>query len=607
MDDADGFFRRKKSILAAYIFLLAFVLRVALNLIFFIRSGWFASHLIEIWFYYGVARGVFSLSLLDPTYLLLRTLGWLLPSGILYQAVAFEGALISALTGVFIFYWLSGRRGRKCGWWGGVIFALLPAPLSLSLANYSHDLVQVPFVVLFFWSATGFVNWEGGVKKRAVRGLLATVFLVLGIKVGPLMAASLLVVILYFGWRALQTLFQERLSLPAALLYLLFLLVANLILLHIMKAHLLEWVSPLAEKFRGIDLASQIKIRVGDLQPLPPNGLWNRYNLFIFFLPWGLWVSFRKREFLALSLFLFSLVLALTVNRGARLLDISVAVLGGLAFSHWSSKARFLTVLLLIIFLAVQVLSPASAKSLCLELTPEFSSAWKALAGVIGGKSLPPGIGFGLLLSFIMICFLLLVPAWSFSLAVRKKWLAALMLFLTVLGEGSWVILAGSTSSDQVEYEAYRWLDEHSQEGEKIFAAWNQGFFIPAVTHLEPITTPDRIDFDLTRIYWESEEAAWKELKRRGVSYVHVSTRYFALTSVDRERDIFNMRGNTIIGPRPLWIRRFSRLRRAFLYLLNYEPRKLKYFRLIYNKFDPRMRIGVRIYTLSEWTEAEKL
>lgn len=598
MDDVHGFFNRKKGILAAYIFLLAFILRVALNLIFFLRSGWFASHLIEIWFYYGVARGVFSLSLLDPTYLLLSSLGRVLPAGILYQAVAFEGALISALTSVFIFYWLSNWSDRKCGWWGGIIFALLPAPLSLSLANFSHDLVQVPVVVLFFWCAGMVLKEEGGIKKRVVCAFLAAFLLLLGIKVGPLMAAALLVVIFYAFWCFLRAIFPARLSSPVALFFLLFLVAGNLVLLMIMKSHLLQWITPLALKFRGIDLAAQVKIMVGDLQPLPPDGLWNRYNLFLFFLPWGWWIAFRKREFLSLALFLFSLVLALTVNRGARLLDISVAVLAGLAFSHWNSRAKFLTVLLVILFLSIQVLSPEVAGSLRLKLSHDLLSLWKGVGRAIAEKGFLPEVRFRFGLAFLLSGFLLLVLGWSFSLAGKKKWMLAVMLLATVLGEGGWVILAGSTSSDQLEYEAYRWLNERSQKGEKIFAAWNQGFFIQAVTHLEPITTPDRIDFGLTRIYWEEEETAWRELKRRGVGYVHISTRYFAVTEVDRERDTFNMRGNTIIGPRPTRIRRFSRLRRTFLYLLNYEPQRLTYFRLIYAQFDPQRRIGVRIFAL---------
>ena len=115
---------------------------------------------------------------------------------------------------------------------------------------------------------------------------------------------------------------------------------------------------------------------------------------------------------------------------------------------------------------------------------------------------------------------------------------------------------------------------------------------------LTPITTPDRIDFELTRIYWEGEPEAWRELKKRGVKYVHVSTRYFGLTSIDSARDRFSIRGNTIIGPRPAHILRLSALRRTFLYRLRYDPGGLDFFKVIYSKFDPEMKVGVLIYEL---------
>ena len=138
-----------------------------------------------------------------------------------------------------------------------------------------------------------------------------------------------------------------------------------------------------------------------------------------------------------------------------------------------------------------------------------------------------------------------------------------------------------------------------TQPGEKIFAAWNQGFFIPAVTRLKPITTPDRIDIGLTAYYWAGEKEAYAELKRRGVAYVHVNNRYFGLTAVDPVRDTFSLRGNTIIGPRPDHIRTFSRMRQTFLYRLNYEPQTLTYFRVIYDAFDPAREIGVRVFALN--------
>jgi hypothetical protein len=597
MAETRGFFDQRKGLLALYLFGLALLLRVVLNLIFFSRFGWFSSNLIEIWFYYGVARGIFSLSLLDPTFILLRVPGWLLPEGILYQAVAFQAALVSGLTAVFIFYWLAAWIDRETGWWGGVIFALLPAPLTLSLANFSHDLVQVPMVVLFFWCAASIFKKEEKRIRRIAAFLLAFLVVILGLKVGPLMAAAVVVALFYALWLLFRSLVPGNLSRVAAIFFLLFLILVNLGLGKVMQTHLLEWMAPLALKFRGIDLASQVSIKVGDLQPLPRDGLWNRYNIFIFFLPWGLGVAWKKREYLSLALLFFSLALALAVNRGARLLDLAVVFSAALAISNWNRKALGVTLSFIFLFLLLNFAFPGAARNLYLGMPFRLSSLWGRIARLLAAPDFAPEMILRQV-SCLISGFIIIGIVWPFLINSRRWWLRFFPLVVLAVLQAAWVLVAASPSSDQLEYDAYRRLDRHSQPGEKIFAAWNQGFFIRAVTHLEPITSPDCIDFPLTRNYWKEEKAAWQDLKSRGIDYVHISTRYFGVTEVDPARDTFQIRGNTIIGPRPDHIRRYSKLRETLLFRLNYEPRGLKYFHTIYDEFDPARTIGVRIFKL---------
>ncbi|MFH1037068.1 MAG: glycosyltransferase family 39 protein [PVC group bacterium] len=585
------FYHQRKRLFALAIFLLAFSLRAVLDLIFFSRSGWFSSHLIEVWYYYGVARGVYALSFFDPTYLLLRVPGLLLPGGILYQAVVFEAAVISALTAVLIFYWLNRRYGRSAGLWGGIVFALLPAPVTLSLVNFSHDLVQAPLVVLFFWSMT--VAEQGGERRgRALAAAFAC--LLLGLMIGPLMAAALVIMLLY----SIRLLFQRMMGHhpPAGgfALYLLGLVLLNYGLYLVMKPHLLEWIAPLALKFRGIDLLTQVRIRVGDLQPLPADALWNRYTLFIFFLPWGLWTAFRERDFFALTLFLFSLSLSLVVNRGARLLDLSVVLLSALAIRSWGKQAAVVTTAAVLLYIGIDLLFPGKSGVMYAGLPYGLLHLWAALPAVFDPAARPDPMY--LRCGWLFTGFFTMAIVLSFLLRLKKSWPVGIALFLIGWLQGNWVMLAASTSTDQIEYEAYRWLDENSRPGEKIFAAWNQGYVIGALTRLFPVTTPERIDFSLTRLYWEEEPAAVRALQESGVRYVHVTSRYFGITAVNRENDTFTMRGNTIIGPEPVHIRRFSRMRRTLLFRLLYEPKTLLRFTSIYEKIDPEQKLLVRIF-----------
>ena len=65
-----------------------------------------------------------------------------------------------------------------------------------------------------------------------------------------------------------------------------------------------------------------------------------------------------------------------------------------------------------------------------------------------------------------------LVFLWAFLLRPGRKRLLWLPVICTAFIEASWVMLAVTTSSHQLEYDAYRWMNGRSRPGEKIFAAW---------------------------------------------------------------------------------------------------------------------------------------
>jgi len=579
----------------AGIFLLALAVRLIADLIFFSRHGWFSSHLIEVWFYYGVARGVFFLSPLDPTYLLLRLPGLVLPDSVLYQATVLSAAAVSALTAFLIYGWLRRRLGFAAGVGGGIAFALLPAPITLCLVNFSHDLVAIPLIVLFFWALDLSVR-AGKVRLKAALAALACLFL--GLMVGPLMAGALLAALLAAAWPLLKRSLARPLGTALAVLYLAGLIFLSCLLFLLLRPNLLNWIAPLALRFRGIDLAAQMRIQVGDLQPLPPEAFWNRYTIFVFLIPWGLWTAFRKRDFFALTLFLVSLVLALVVNRAARLLDVSVILLVALAIAGWNRPAAWVTAVWALLLFLGNLFFPSAVRAV-------YAAVPLGLEGLLGeiidwafpleGGADPARLRFALL----FIGYFLLGLAGPLIFRGKRLWAGAVLAVPVAFLQVSWVLAVAGTSSDEAEYRAYRKLDTLAAPGEKIFAAWNQGYFIGSVTGLDPLTTPEKIDLSLSRLYWEEEERAVEELLRRGVDYVHVSSRYFGITSVNPETDTFGMRGSTIIGPRPDHIRRFSVMRRTLLFRMIYEPESLSRMRIIHQDLDPETRLLVRIFRLA--------
>ena len=209
-----------------------------------------------------------------------------------------------------------------------------------------------------------------------------------------------------------------------------------------------------------------------------------------------------------------------------------------------------------------------------------FLQAWLSLPGVT------------------VLAFVLFLPCLAW-LKWRKAWLGAVLIGLTALFQWRWVWNSFRLASIDLEWRAYRWLDERASPGDRILAHWNQGFLIRAVTALEPIATPDKIDLELTRLYWMEEEDAWEELKRREVKYVNVNSRIFSVYGIDEAQDRFRMTRSSI-GPPLDHIRRFSEMRQTLLYRLIYEPGDLKRFRLIFDHGDLEHKIEVRIYALDE-------
>lgn len=99
----------------------------------------------------------------------------------------------------------------------------------------------------------------------------------------------------------------------------------------------LQDVAILAQKYRNIDLLTQLTVAV-DVKPIAIDVLWLRYNFLWFFVPFGLIESYKRRDIMSLSLFLIGVTLATTMSKGMRIADLGFAILIALAFINWRKQ-----------------------------------------------------------------------------------------------------------------------------------------------------------------------------------------------------------------------------------------------------------------------------
>ncbi len=143
--------------------------------------------------------------------------------------------------------------------------------------------------------------------------------------------------------------------------------------------------------------------------------------------------------------------------------------------------------------------------------------------------------------------------------------------------------------STEGEYRVYHWLGQHTGGKGKIFVPWSDGYMAEAISGLHSELTPQRIDFDLPRLYWQSEKEAAATLASLGIEYVMISSKYFKLLRYNKETGEFqySFSPDIIYQPQQMGIMNVTQLQQAMLYRLLYRYRDLEHFKLIHYERDP--------------------
>jgi len=187
--------------LMAYVFLFALSERLVVTLIFFARWGWHTVSGIELWFYYGVAKGTFDLySIWDPSWWILNTLGALVSGPALLYGTYLVSSLSSSLNAALFCLFVSELHNRKTGFLAGLLYGSMVLPMFNSAGTVTHDIFAYPYLILSVYGAVAAVQRKGW-RKLPFAGL-CIMALFLGRHVGPTIFVGAGTIGLFLLWQA---------------------------------------------------------------------------------------------------------------------------------------------------------------------------------------------------------------------------------------------------------------------------------------------------------------------------------------------------------------------------------------------------------------------
>ncbi|MDP8235330.1 MAG: hypothetical protein P9M08_03000 [Candidatus Erginobacter occultus] len=322
--------------LLAGVFLFALSARLVVTLIFFLRWGWHTVSGIELWFYYGVAKGTFDLySIWDPTWWVLSLIGAVFSGEALLYATYLTSSIVSSLNAAVFCLFVSELHDRKTGVMAGLIYGTMVLPMFNSAGTTTHDIYAYAWLVLALYGMLAAFRRKGWI--RLPFAALALVSLWLGVHVGRTIMVSAGTVLLYLVWRGVKALAGPRFGggYPFFLISLAVIIGVLLLAGYLLMPPLMEKIFDLAQESRGIDVRAQIRAGSGDLLGSSLGDYWLRFNFLFFFLPVGIYVAVKKKDMLGLLFLMTGYLASRTADRGTRPLSFGFALMGALAFINW--------------------------------------------------------------------------------------------------------------------------------------------------------------------------------------------------------------------------------------------------------------------------------
>ncbi|MFQ5892216.1 MAG: hypothetical protein ACE5HW_05435, partial [Candidatus Methanofastidiosia archaeon] len=493
-----------------------------------------------------------------------------LPERLLYFGVVLSATILSSFASVLIFFLVRELHEKSVALASSLIFGFMIEPLASGILIFSHDIVQV-LILIFILYLTIRIKKSRTFKEKTTYTLFLLLFIFLSSQVNMVVFVIPLILFCYFIYYVFSPFagrlgFSDKRYFLYYALFLAFLFSLGRYLISSNLTTVIDFMSSLSSRTRGIDLVNQLLAGSPDLLPAELSEFWGKYNVLLILLPFSLYGCYQKRDVLSLSVFVVGLSSSLIFSRGTRVLDIGVAMLSPLAFyflkrEHTKYLVTSTLAALIIVFFMV-------APALAVEK-----------------------ISF-LYLSPFLVALLFLIAFQRFNL--RQALPPTLLIFILFnILYFSFVFTEPQVS--EAEFQAMSFLKE--QDDGKVLVNWGLGFFVEAVSGLEPTASPTNVNFEYQRILMSSEENVVQILKEEKVRYIFISDRRFRLFLNPRTNQLdFYM--DPSFSPFLRGDVTFSEIKNFLIYKMLYEERELKNFKLVFEIKDEKTGYLVRIFEI---------
>ncbi|MBD3388077.1 MAG: hypothetical protein GF416_03430 [Candidatus Altiarchaeales archaeon] len=519
----------------ARLFIISLAASLLLDMSFFLVHGSHAVNHAELWTYVGVAEGNLTTAVgsSDPTVWLLRAVGFLLDGDALFYSMVVLSAALTSLTAVLVCLLVSRLADDRAGAYAGYIYAFMVQPLSLTAVGFTHDHILTPLSLAALVLAVEAVkNAERRRKMAFTASAVVLFYLGSRVNIGAYVAVAVAVV-----YALSQAVVKRKDIIP---LYAIALLTSIYL-----------FGTCVVPGFMDYELGRLPQGRLGsaDINPVTVGNLALRYNLLLLVLPFGAYAAYRRREFVSLTYVLFGFMLAMSMDRGTRVVDLGMAMVTAYFLRDWKPRWRMGFTLYSIPALASATL-----------LTP-LQMPYRVILAA-------SGLGFIFLhryrkVNTLMMLSLICLTGFSLS-------------FTNMAFENQHVI-------SESEYIAYSRMA--SLPGKKVLASWDAGYMLEYLSGKKSASTPGLIRYDLHEALWMGEKQANAYLSASGVDYVVVSNAHYNIVQVDGAPN-FLLRGGLVFRPLDPVTVEFAPY--LAIHKLRYGTADPEYFRFLGESVDER-------------------
>ena len=327
----------------ALIFSFSVVLRSILNFIFHLRWGQNAVNHPELWLYLGVLRRTHSTSFAqnDPTSVILQFFGDIIPYSMHFSFLEFFSVVLTSFTAVLIFFLAKKYSNEQVALYSAFIYCGLLETLNLSVSGFTHDHLLLPIMLASAYLMLNIFNKKLSLYQNFFSVAFALILIYIGAHINMGIFVGVFAVIL-----AIILSITERYKKIGVYIKLSVLLCVIVFGICVLPSLLDSILSNLPQGRFGS----------ADIMPSTINSILLKYNLSLLLLPFGVYHSYRKKNYVSLTFLVLGFLIFLQMTRGTRIANIGFAISIGYAlyelknYSFFKNKASQKILSLILVF-----------------------------------------------------------------------------------------------------------------------------------------------------------------------------------------------------------------------------------------------------------------